>query len=497
MLSHSFSSSKTRASALSVVSIAALYLTTSLPAHALEGRALFEKLITDAGGSVKWEQISEQVPDSFTATRLTFVNPKGREMQAEAMSVSGLREASQGRVTIDSLSLSKLTGPTDSGAMIINGFVIENGNFPVEIWKDGLTDEERKQRISFGTFAINGTAISSQQGDLTIDTIAMINGDIPLDYRFNNPDANQSEIADPLTFDQFTVSNMAGTAQNDVTWQLGGVSLTDAQFPTAMTDIGDWMQVYSTFSMTGIKVAVAGLDVFGVGSMTGQITPPDAEGTSRSRGAVDGLKINLEAIPDPNSQQVFKTLGYTEVTGSMTAEGSYNPKTGKAVLDSTVLKLKDMADLALSYGIEGYTADVAQAIAQAQAKAGSGTPTQEAFGAILPELSKLKLSNFKLALTDRSLTSRLLDFQAAQMGTTGDQLAAGAPMMIGIGLGQLGMPEFTDMVTKAVGTFLSTKGTLTVEATPSEPVPIMTTVLAGQADPTRIPELINLQITAQ
>ena len=52
------------------------------------------------------------------------------------------------------------------------------------------------------------------------------------------------------------------------------------------------------------------------------------------------------------------------------------------------------------------------------------------------------------------------------------------------------------LVTKAVGQFLKTKGTLTVEAAPTEPVPIMNVVMTGQADPTKIPEMINLQISA-
>ena len=114
---------------------------------------------------------------------------------------------------------------------------------------------------------------------------------------------------------------------------------------------------------------------------------------------------------------------------------------------------------------------------------------------LLPILANLKLSDFKLGLTDRSLTGRLLDFQASQMGTTGDQLAQGAPMMIGLGMGGLNMPDFTEMVTKAVGSFLQNKGTLSVEAVPAEPVSIVNVVLAGQADPTKVPEMLNLKIS--
>ena len=94
-------------------------------------------------------------------------------------------------------------------------------------------------------------------------------------------------------------------------------------------------------------------------------------------------------------------------------------------------------------------------------------------------------------------SDRLLDFQASQMGTTGDQLAAGAPMMIGMGMGALNMPALTEMVTSAVGKFLTEKGTLTVRAMPTEPVSIVNVVLTGQRDPTKIPDMVNLQVSAQ
>ena len=93
-----------------------------------------------------------------------------------------------------------------------------------------------------------------------------------------------------------------------------------------------------------------------------------------------------------------------------------------------------------------------------------------------------------MPLLDHSLTGKLLDFQASQMGSTGDQLALGAPMMVGMGMAGLNMPAFTEMVTKAVGNFLKDKGSISVEAKPAEPISIVEVILAGQAGPNKNPQ---------
>ena len=83
------------------------------------------------------------------------------------------------------------------------------------------------------------------------------------------------------------------------------------------------------------------------------------------------------------------------------------------------------------------------------------------------------------------------------MGTTGDQLAAGAPMMVGMGMGGLGMPGFTDMVTTAIGSFLKDKGTLSVEAQPEDSISVLDLVMTSQTDPKKLPEMLNMQVRAQ
>ena len=115
---------------------------------------------------------------------------------------------------------------------------------------------------------------------------------------------------------------------------------------------------------------------------------------------------------------------------------------------------------------------------------------------LMPMLSNVKVARVEFRLTEASLTGKLLGLQAKAMGTTGEQLAQSAPMFLGMGLSRLQMPELTQMVTQAVGSFLQNPGTLTVTVEPAEPVSIAAIAALSQSDPKALPDLLNLTVTA-
>ncbi|MEL7229499.1 MAG: hypothetical protein AAGK38_06270, partial [Pseudomonadota bacterium] len=150
-----------------------------------------------------------------------------------------------------------------------------------------------------------------------------------------------------------------------------------------------------------------------------------------------------------------------------------------------------------NYKVSGYTPELAKQLQQAQLESTrNGVEGPALLMQMLPLLSQLKVDNMTLSLTDKSLVGKLLDMQAQQMGTSGEQLAAGAPMMLGMGMAGLGMPGLTEMVTTAVGKFLQQKGTLTASVTPTNPVSVGEIMMASQTDPKKLPDMLNLQVTA-
>jgi hypothetical protein len=492
---------------LRTASLTAALIFSSPQAYAAEGKLLLEQLVALAGvegTKITWGSINEENNSSFTLFDVNVEDKKGEITTIKTVSVRGLRDAN-GRMTYDSVAFVDVRGKTDSdGDVAIAGIGSSNGDWPSGIWEDGLTAEEKRQRIKFGNFSISGIAVRDKNVKMTLDSIVMTNADIPLDFRFE-PDQMEDTVGEPaapLTFDQFSIVGLNGTgktdAQQDVDFGMSSFNLSDVNFPTSVdASIYDWMKIYSAMSINGINADMAGEPVFELESISGTIQPPDGTGTIETDSQLTGLYVNLKAIPDPQAQAVFGELGYDKIEGSMGAVAAYNPDTGRATLYDTSIKLIDMFDLYIDYAISGYTAELAQKLSKGQMEMSGGKDPMQVFGPMLAELSTIKLESFGVELEDQSITGRLLDFQAKQMGTTGDQLAAGAPMMIGLGMGGLNMPALTEMVTAAVGKFLTEKGTLSVRAEPAEPVSIVNVVMASQTDPTQIPNLLNLQVTAR
>ncbi len=484
-----------------LIALTTVFLCGSSLAHALEGKALLDKYISLAesrGTTFQFGSVEEQSSDSFTLSDITITNKKGQTVTVGSLSFGKFRETDEGHITYDKIELANLRGETlEKKPFGIASVLAAAGDVPVSILEGGLTAEEKKKRIKFGELTFSGFAVDAEKTKVTTDKFSIINADIPLDFRYDQKQTYEGAIAAPMTFDNLSIAGVSGSAQG-VDWQIGSMSIDDASVPTStQADILEWLKVYSRMSIDNVKFAIGGADIFAMGTLNGTIDKPDGDGTINTKSAMEGLWVNLKAIPDPQTQAIAQQLGYQTVEGSMTGDGSYNIGTGRMSVSNMVLKLKDMFDIGFDYALTGYTQDVAQKLNDVQLKIAQGTPPAGAFAGVLPELKNVKLENLKVGVTDHSLTGRLLDFQAKQMGTTGDQLARGAPVMLGLGMARLQMPEFSEMVTQAVGKFLETRGTLTVEAVPPQPVSIIDVVVAGQSDPTKVPGILNLKVNAQ
>ena len=475
----------------------ALFLTTAL-ASAESGKALFEKMIAgpEGKGSVTYGSVSEADDGSFSAQGVTLISGRtGQAMQIAALSVQNMREAGDA-VTWDALAMKDVSFATPKGEAWTVGTLASTQASVPNPTRIGR-DRERllKQRVRLGTLSIGGISMSGRDGSAGLQTFTMNNADIPLRWAFGRPTTPAAALAAPMTSDLVRMEGLSGSARG-VQWTLGEVRFDKVNLPTGMSsDLSQWLKLYETVRVAGLDVKIGGKTVVSMGEMKGSLKEED--GTGRSTGQIDTIRIDLKALPNPQAVQMANAFGYEEIDLSVTADGSYNPTTGRASVDTMDMRLKDMFDASFSYVLQGYTGEVVQALQEAQAAVARGMNQAEAYGPLMGTLANLKLERLGLSLTDRSLLGKVLDFQAAQMGTTGEQLAQGVPMMIGLGMAQLNMPDFTDMVSRAVGTFLRDKGTLSIEAAPPEPVSVIGLVATGQADPKRVPLMLNLRVSAQ
>jgi len=489
------------------VALTTSILLGSTQVYAAEGVVLLEQLVALAGvegSKITWGSIAEEDASSFTLFDVMIEDKSGQKAEIKTVSVRGLKDAN-GRLTYESIAVVDAKGDTDNGGnFVISGIGTSQGDWPSGIWGDGLTADEKRQRVRFGNFSFSGIAVTDKDISITLDSVVIANADIPLDYRYESEQASKAvgDAAKPLTFDQFSLVGLNGTGKTDdkqnVDFAMKSFNISNASLPTSQdASINEWLKLYSAVSINGITASLESSPVFALENITATLSPPDADATISMVNQLSGLMIDLLAIPDPSAQAVLKEVGYEKIEGSMSGAGNYNPVTGRAAVFDTGVKLKEMFDLSLDYAITGYTAELAQMVAKGQMEIAAGKDQMAVFGPMLAELSGIKLESFGINLTDHSITGRLLDFQAKQMGTTGEQLASGAPMMIGMGMGGLNMPALTEMVTAAVGKFLANPGTLSVRAMPVEPVAVINVVMTGQSDPAKIPDMLNLQISAE
>lgn len=485
---------------LTAASLALLLSSTS--ALALEGKALFESLVGDKPDRFAYGSIEETAPDSFVLSDVKMTDKGGKVSTAKTITFKGFREDGK-RLAIGEMTASDFVGPIvnkdrDDGRFVAETFTLSDARAPREIF-GGDIESVKDERVVVG--AMQMTALKGDQdGDGTDDfglaRFAVDGLDVPLDWRMNPEMAKAATgpAAEPLTMASMSLDDLTADGPQG-SFKLASFALKDLRVPTTL-EAGalDWVKVYSSMNMGAVSFAMGDKPVFTMESVAAAIKEA-GENAIESTSAIEGIFVDLTAIPDPKFQELARSLDYSELRGRIAGDGSYDTASGEVVVDDLIVDIQNVAKLTIGYKMSGYTPELANRInaAQMQASQGGSPNVME----VMALLGELMLESVTVELQDDSITKRLLDFQASQMSTTGDQLAAGAPMFIALGMGQLKMPEFTQKVAGAVGTFLQNPGTLTVTAKPSTPVSFAQLMQASQQAPRTVIEMLNVDVTAQ
>ncbi|MFD0915624.1 hypothetical protein ACFQ14_04330 [Pseudahrensia aquimaris] len=250
------------------------------------------------------------------------------------------------------------------------------------------------------------------------------------------------------------------------------------------------MAFYNSFLATGGQVTNQGNVVAKLGDMS--ITLSDFSPTAPLTFAMtlaDSM-IDVSMAPDPQFKQTLEALGYgTNFTVSTNMQGVWNTETGIIDVSKHDYSIADVGTISMPMKIGGYSSENVLAM---QKSVGAGGSDEAA----MQQLSNVTIHNLAISFKDDSVTKRALEMASKQMQQPPEQLAAGAPLMIGMGMAQLQMPEFTQMVQAAVGKFLQNPGTLSVTAAPEKPTPVMELV-GGAANPKGLVDMLNVKVTAE
>ncbi len=204
-------------------------------------------------------------------------------------------------------------------------------------------------------------------------------------------------------------------------------------------------------------------------------------GNQPSAGTVSltGLEIPLSLI-DEEQRPLIQSLGYDNgFKINFVAAGGYAHASDTLNMSSISLDVENVGKVEFAGVLSGVP------LGKLQSESGM----QEV-------LATAKVESIRIRLANAGIVEKLLDMQAGQMGTTRDdlvtQLTAAMPMMLNV----IGNPGFQEKVASAVSTFLKDPKSITISASPAEPVPVMQIIGVGQSEPQTLPDVLSIGITA-
>jgi hypothetical protein len=252
---------------------------------------------------------------------------------------------------------------------------------------------------------------------------------------------------------------------------------------------------FTNFTGKNLNVVVDGKPVGGMAALNMDYGEIIKGQPIAMKGDMSGITVDLTGVDDAKFKQGLEKLGYDgKFSGSINMGGSWNPGDGRVEVSNYDIKLDNIGTLSILLTLSGYTAELAQQLQTVSAEA-QGNP-QAAGMAMMAELPKLFFESAKINFTDDSITRRVLKMQAATMGGTADDVAKMVPVMMPMMLGGLGNPEFSTMLTGAVGRFVSQPGNITITAKPEKPLPFSEIMGIGMAAPTSLIGALAVKVTA-
>lgn len=222
---------------------------------------------------------------------------------------------------------------------------------------------------------------------------------------------------------------------------------------------------------------------------------PEFTGTAK----INNVSISLPSSTSPETVQMLQSLGMEDITFDVTANSFWNLETGDIAFSDMTYDMVNVGALSVDFSAGGYTQDVHQKNIVASRSVMENGPSADPMAqmAQLELLQDMTLQNMQISFADDGITKRALDVFGKQQGTNGEQMALLLPMMVGMGLGNLNLPDaLKAQITGSLTTYLGDPQNITISAMPVQPVSFLQLFAIGSTDPAALPDLVNLSVAA-
>ncbi|WP_011580462.1 MULTISPECIES: hypothetical protein [Chelativorans] len=354
--------------------------------------------------------------------------------------------------------------------------------------KQGIEFTYTDARMDGNDVALSGTAVKGPEGGDGLDL-----GELTLEDVTEEPDGTYR--VGRLALDAFEQQ------EGDLTISMEEATIEGLVLPRdeASDPFGGFMR-YDHAAVARIDVENEDGPLATVENLVADLTIADDNSAVDFNGTAESFSLNLQAMVESgNAAGLLEDIGYQQITGSASMEGRWQPSDGRLTLSRYEAVIDDAGTLSFLFDLSGYTPQFIQAAAEIakEMDQSRGDQQQAAQGmAMLGLLQQLTFHGTAIRFTDNSLTGKLLDYQAEQMGSTPDALIGQAKAIIPAQLGPYLGAEAAESVAEAVGTFLENPENIEISAKPENPVPLAMLAAAAMASPEMLVKQIGLAVKA-
>lgn len=282
--------------------------------------------------------------------------------------------------------------------------------------------------------------------------------------------------ANAISFDNAKMLNEGNT----ITW--GTASATDTVVPSA-EEIKSKAKVrpFSTMNIANMKVSGDELPVPLEIANIGVGVDLDEGGLPRDF-SLDVASINIPqeiiANADNDFKQLAEGLGYDSFVINVMVEGGYETAQDRLTLRNFAIEAPEVGKFSLAGTISNVKAsDLAM----------EQNPDALANG---------NLENLTIRFENSGVVERALDMQAKMMGASREDIVAQLNGALPFMLNALNNPAFQEKVAKAAQTFLSDPKSITITASPAQPVPFQQIMGSAMTAPQSLPDTLAIDVTA-
>lgn len=350
---------------------------------------------------------------------------------------------------------------------------------------------EQGGELSFANVKADGSDIVLEGTKIKLPTASRDEatvGDITLQNVQDAPDGGYS-------IDQVAVPDIVirGEAGKDDDAIVKGMSMENVRIPPeAAKGPLDKMIFYDKLKIDEITFAEPGVD----GALVKGFELALDTSNKADKISYDWSVADIDVTFEKGGKNPLAPLGMNTFNGTMNSKGTWSPKSGDTVLDQFEIDAKDLGKINITGSISGYDLafiDALQKTQQTMKQAGD----KDASGlAMLGLAEQLSLRNLSIRFDDNTLTQKLLDYYGKQQGSDGKTLGEQLKMMVPLMATQLKNPDFAQQLKVAADKYFSDPKSLTLSASPDQPVSFASIAAAASIDPTKIIPLLKVGVDA-